>query len=636
MGLFLRKRLSSIVLAFTFSTLLVVYLLNKHEYVSQYQYMPTSIIKTAYSKPNLINATNYKEFLRPIDFENSSAIFNTVLDALKQKNSDIHPVGVSFLPAIIPEGTLLYRSGTEEVPSFFAWLAMDHEFSYSFGSNRNSKRYGRKSLKKMHMHPKPKPKSTKGGNDDDDKYVEHDSKYDGKKPEGFPSKDEGSRKMMTFRATRDLNRFIYFDGASAAKSNTGEMDTQQLLSDVAASRLDLPPDDSHRQETVYAANICQWGKQFGLDGYIRVEIGFEIVFCDFHGSGLELVSSLENDNPINTFDLPEPTNITVEDGWPLNENGTDVIDSKLTKAQKEILAREDNWQNILDQYSAVRELDWIRAGNVHDTGDKRIKLDFKNLITAINRTEMTDNPYKRRVLNGTLDWGQQLQLVDELEQSIAVGYDYTKGTDWQLLFEEAVNKFTPILKIIENVLTNETMTSAEKALHATKYTLHFVSRFSNGAVSLNDQKFAVYQYTHPLDPLQTDADFLIWSSGVKVIERIVDFIYDLHRELLPIVKNNFFQKEVIEINEEIVLDYERRILDLNESLNWVALSYKCSEVCAWDEICLTPSWGPSPFGFGMDSSKVRFGTHFDEELDRVVIDDELSCVNINTLLSERK
>lgn len=90
---------------------------------------------------------NYHEFVRDIDFDNSTAIFNSIRAALRQSPSDIHPVGVSYFPAVIPKGTLMYHAGSK-VPTTFEWLAMDHEFSYSFGLRSPS--YGRKSLERRY------------------------------------------------------------------------------------------------------------------------------------------------------------------------------------------------------------------------------------------------------------------------------------------------------------------------------------------------------------------------------------------------------------------------------------------------------------------------------------------------------
>ncbi|GME88054.1 unnamed protein product [Ambrosiozyma monospora] len=56
-----------------------------------------------------VNIKNFDSKTSPIDISNATAIFNEVNNALKQKNANLNPVGVSFIPAYIPEGTLLYR-----------------------------------------------------------------------------------------------------------------------------------------------------------------------------------------------------------------------------------------------------------------------------------------------------------------------------------------------------------------------------------------------------------------------------------------------------------------------------------------------------------------------------------------------
>ncbi|CAI4408920.1 ATM_1a_G0028340.mRNA.1.CDS.1 [Saccharomyces cerevisiae] len=85
----------------------------------------------------------------------------------KSPSSDIHPVGVSYFPAVIPKGNFNVpcRIKRPIIPS--KWLAMDHEFSYSFGLEDSS--HGRKSLERRHGrsgngthgdHPKGPPSTT--------------------------------------------------------------------------------------------------------------------------------------------------------------------------------------------------------------------------------------------------------------------------------------------------------------------------------------------------------------------------------------------------------------------------------------------------------------------------------------------
>lgn len=77
----------------------------------------------------------------PIDLANASSIFNTIQSALKQRDSNTHPAGVSFIPAYIPPNTRIYHARNDSnLPDLFEWIAFNYEFSYSFsGFRRQSK-----------------------------------------------------------------------------------------------------------------------------------------------------------------------------------------------------------------------------------------------------------------------------------------------------------------------------------------------------------------------------------------------------------------------------------------------------------------------------------------------------------------
>lgn len=57
--------------------------------------------------------------------------------------------------------------------------------------------------------------------------------------------------------------------------------------------------------------------------------------------------------------------------------------------------------------------------------------------------------------------------------------------------------------------------------------------------------FSIYQYTRPLNGLFTSSDYLIWSSDVCVVEKVVDTIFDVHDFLLRIVKATAYDDDSI-------------------------------------------------------------------------------------------
>ncbi|CAI4787323.1 CPA_1a_G0053220.mRNA.1.CDS.1 [Saccharomyces cerevisiae] len=279
--------------------------------------------------------------------------------------------------------------------------------------------------------------------------------------------------MLTYRAARDLNKFLYLDGASAAKTDSGEMDTQLMLSNVIKEKLNLTDDGENERmaERLYAARICKWGKPFGLDGIIRVEVGFEVVLCDFSADNVELVSMLEMVQPNQYLGLPAPTVISKEEGWPLDENGS-LVEDQLTDDQKAIL-EEDGWEKTF-------------------------------LIST--QTYIAPDPNNRRLLDEGMTWEKQLDMVDDLEKALEVGFDATQSMDWQLAFDELVLKFAPLLKSVSNILNSDGDINESVAINATALTLNFCLRFepaSNNSDEFGSRKdFAVYQYVSPYQALK--------------------------------------------------------------------------------------------------------------------------------------
>lgn len=87
---------------------------------------------------------------------------------------------------------------------------------------------------------------------------------------------------LTLTTTRPL-KVVYFDRNSAAKLPFGGLDSQDILTwgDV---RPDLSIDDLGR-----IASLCDWGREYNVDGFVRMEMSFEIMLCNFT-SGVRVVS----------------------------------------------------------------------------------------------------------------------------------------------------------------------------------------------------------------------------------------------------------------------------------------------------------------------------------------------------------
>ena len=125
-------------------------------------------------------------------------------------NYSLPASGHSLVPATIPKGTTLYHGGTGGIPDPPEWLAFDFEFSYLFCRQSCS--------------------------------------------------------VVTLQAKRDL-RLVYFDGSSAMKLNDGPLDSQDVI------LWGRPRPDKTCSEIERIKALCEWGRPFGLDGFVRGQFG---------------------------------------------------------------------------------------------------------------------------------------------------------------------------------------------------------------------------------------------------------------------------------------------------------------------------------------------------------------------------
>ncbi|KAI9147628.1 hypothetical protein HJFPF1_12657 [Paramyrothecium foliicola] len=210
--------------------------------------------------------------------ENSNFIFNAVHSAGRQWGSSLNHNGLGFLPAVVSKGTLLYHGDrSDQVPSTLEWLAFEAEHAGMLATSNK--------LKSLMIAETP-----------GDAQVPLDRAADDAQSGG------NSRGYLhTYRANRDLN-LLYFDGTSAAKTLSGTLDAQDhvLLENRSAKR-------GMEGEVIRAENLCKLATEWGYDGLMRMEIGFEVIFCDF-SNGLERVS-------VTRSFMPEDM-LSPED-WPL-------------------------------------------------------------------------------------------------------------------------------------------------------------------------------------------------------------------------------------------------------------------------------------------------------------------------------
>lgn len=535
----------------------------------------SSIPVLHHSDPQHIDAASWYE-AHPVDLLNASAVFNTVHGALKQKDSNLMPVGVSFIPAYIPPNTLMYHSTSQpEIPETYEWIAMDWEFSYSFAGFQRGK--------KLHFGPPHKKP--------------HASKLPGK----F-GKPRGDSYLYTFRNTKPLDKIIYLEGASAAKTATGEMDQQLVLSGQDSF-------DGIVDEYTAADVICKWGKDFGLQGYIRLEVGFEMVLCDFH-DGIELAANVSLANVTDLAHLP---------------NEKEEAETPLEKKR----------EKLVDSWAHMNSWEWARAGARVNDGESRILLDYSKMVTPHNKTWMDPDPYLRRLL--TLSKNEKENIVSDVRKSMLEPAEPHKKTDWQLVTQRLEEKFAPLLMMLEAAFRRfeneldkgdlgEPLENAVGDLSRITYNIvrRYAARDIRDDSAQRDDAFkkAVEDYASHTYPLTTSMESLIYSSIYKITHELMTHIFDIYYTSREMFHDIYVEPSSDHHDEfkKTLLMKRKALSEFTGVLRW-SIFTRCNEACAWDEICYSPTWGPGPFGWGAND---KYMYH---DGDRYRIPKELSCVS---------
>ncbi|KAK2013415.1 hypothetical protein LZ32DRAFT_604467 [Colletotrichum eremochloae] len=321
--------------------------------------------------------------------ENAAYIFNEVHSAMRQWGSSVYHNGMGLIPATVPKGTLLYHgTRSNSTPEGFEWLAFEVEHSENFA----------RSWRRRWTPPGGGgPPGGPHGGEPIDPTVQGQKPLGGEDDERPPKGPGGPRRpdgpvrgyLHTYRANRDL-KLLYIDGMGAGKTAMGTLDTQDYL----LRGIDDAPGFG---EADRARDICNMVKGWGLDGVIRMEIGFESIYCDFF-DGLDLVSVLRRP-----------------------------------------------WNDQLEGEHVIDMFEWARAaGQRYDgIGAGRVRLDFGGMVSALWYPLNVSNPNGRRDMPrlGRLAEGERGAILARVEE-IVKGAKWGDGkVDWQGVVDMMVSRY---------------------------------------------------------------------------------------------------------------------------------------------------------------------------------------------------
>ncbi|SCO89279.1 uncharacterized protein FRV6_13407 [Fusarium oxysporum] len=233
--------------------------------------------------------------------ERAHMVFNAIHSAGREWGSALYHNGFGFFPATVPEGTMFYHGSRQNVtPTGPEWLAFDIEHAENFARSFKYRPGGRRPVAPIPPPGKKKPDEDKGqtGEEEDRQELRRRSEYiktgNGNDPldkVADPKGDDDPVVMRgyfhTYQTNRDL-KVLLIDGMSAGKTDMGTLDSQDLvLRENNTDRGSM--DEWHR-----ARDLCKLASEWGFDGFVRIEIGIEIIKCDFADS-LDLVSMMRTE-----------------------------------------------------------------------------------------------------------------------------------------------------------------------------------------------------------------------------------------------------------------------------------------------------------------------------------------------------
>ncbi|KAJ7139078.1 hypothetical protein C8R44DRAFT_300872 [Mycena epipterygia] len=484
--------------------------------------------------------TNWDLNVRPNVNATGHLVFDTVSSFLQHWPNTRYRNGHNLVPATVPVGTLLYHGrGDANLPAVPEWTATDPEHSYIFCRG---------------------------------------------------STDTGCW-HLTLVASRPL-QVLYFDGSSAAKMSDGPMDTQ----DVVGWGQILP--DRYFDERHRILDLCNWGKPLGIDGYVRMEMDFEIMLCDFK-AGVDVVSM---------------ANLASEGrrgpGGPRRE---ETNDSAIHQ----------------EPFSALAGFEVIHSGSWHNRypGDRRIKLDLTRVVSFYDTALVPSLVAKRFNLER---WDHRLlgitsediaAVMDRLTQAYTKPPGAGSGIDWDTLFKVVVDRYDDRLEMVRYVLNttaDDALVTAKKAMKQfrvmlTPYILHTAvpthALRADNAWAAPVFEFCATSHTEyirrstSLSAQLTPSEQLLLNAVEETNREICRVIVRIWAEGVSAGLDDALPVDLPFEVDGVVLTHKWKtaVEDLMAWLDW-SVWVKCRPECSFEEICYLPTWpfrnGPGRGGGG--------------------------------------
>ncbi|KAG1787940.1 uncharacterized protein HD556DRAFT_1276906 [Suillus plorans] len=472
-------------------------------------------------------------------------VFETANSLLQHWANTRHRIGHTIIPGTIPVGTHLYHGALTgpHLPTALDWVAVEPD---------HSKLFCKGSIETGCWH-------------------------------------------LTLAVTRPM-KVLYFDGNSAAKLSGGTMDTQDL---VAWS--EMKPEWLWNEEQ-RIKDLCKWGEKYGVNGFVRMEMNFEIMICNFT-SHMEIVSFLNLESiRIGTSTDPPPV------GPHTGERLCSVFDVGLIYYRT----------SVYHVFELLHSASWRE----NYPGETRIMLDFSGLVSFYD-TALVPSLVPRRV--GLDRWDHRVAAIssediervqDRLAQALALPPATTSGIDWKTVLRVVVDRYASRLEFIQHLL-NLTLDDGSIFDHAQQiqrqlravllpYTV-FAALPPNTSVTANATNswaapvFRECAASHAASiayrgTALTPSEHLLLQAVRETTHEICRVVTKMWASGMNFGVDAFYppeQRPEVHHIHTLMGEWKEDVTQLISWLDW-SVCAKCRPACGLEEMCYLPTW---PFGF---------------------------------------
>lgn len=481
--------------------------------------------------------------------QNGFQIFNSIHSAMRQWGSSLNHNGMALIPASVPKGSLFYHgTQTPGPPPGPEWLAFEVEHAESFAfSIRYNDSHSDNGISDTSAHPGQNSQMVLRGSPDED------VRASSKNIRGY---------LLTYQTNRDL-KLLYVDGSSAGKSDMGMLDTQDLVIRLLRNSSNSRPawDEWDR-----ARDLCNIVTDWGYDGILRMEIGFEIIYCDF-ASGLDLLRVVRR--PF--FDQGQP-------------GGRAGMGRRLFHWARAVTHRYDGFDS------------------------NRIRLDFSRMVSAYFYPVNLTNPDPEaqevpRLLSTTMAERKSIRSrVVEVNAR-----ETSPNIEWQSIVDMIVSRYGDRL-----ALMNSPSIHADNLVQEIYNVVNTYLKYPKTPEDINGQQdsskeneafqMCIRHYVQPVEIFQdsfTQEDKLIHTAITAVTTRICETLFESRRLIqeakLDLLQHSGRFEELEAKLQEAVWESQKLIIDLADDLQWT--DWRKCRGCTVDEICFVAMW---PYGRPVD------------------------------------